>query len=264
MGSVWLARRSDGRFEGQGGRQAPQCEPGRARGRGAIPAGGEHPGSTPASAHRASLRRGRVAGGAAVPGARARRRRADRPLLRREGSRRGGAPACVPGRPGGCRPRARKPDRAPGHQALQRPRRRGRAGEAARLRDREAARGGGRDGRGDGVDARGRAGADARIRGSGAGDGGRDHDGHGRLCAGDAALRASDRAASGASGRSSRRRSSSWPSWRRSRSASPTRPSTRRRGRRRHSINARLSGRRRPRDCAARSRETSRRSSRRR
>ena len=94
MGSVWLARRSDGRFEGQVGRQAPERESRRPRRRGAVPARGQHPGPAASSAHRAAPRRGCLPGRPALSRARARRRRADRPLLRRNGAS-ASRPACA-------------------------------------------------------------------------------------------------------------------------------------------------------------------------
>ena len=73
----------------------------------------------------------------------------------------------------------------------------GRPGEAPRLRHRQASRGGTGTGRSDGADARRRPGAHAGVRRAGAGHRRRGHDRDRRLRPGRAALRASDRTASG-------------------------------------------------------------------
>jgi serine/threonine protein kinase len=58
MGTVWLARRSDGRFEGQAAVKLLNAKPSRPRRRGALPARGLDPGPPDSSSHRAPDRRG--------------------------------------------------------------------------------------------------------------------------------------------------------------------------------------------------------------
>ena len=138
MGSVWLARRSDGRFEGRVavkllnaslvGRAGEE----RFRREGSILARLSHPniarlldaGVSPSGQPYIVLEH--------VDG------ESDRPLLRCPTPLRRGAAAPLPRRLRGRGPGPCQPDRPSGHQALQRPCRSGRAGEAPRLRHREA------------------------------------------------------------------------------------------------------------------------------
>ena len=149
MGSVWLAERCDGRFEGRAAVKllniALVGRGGEERFRAKAPSspGSRHP-------HIAHLVDAGVSHDRpALSRARARRRRADRSLLRRARARHRGAAAPVPRRARRGRARARQPDRAPRHQAGERARQRRRAGQAARLRHRQAARGRRRRRRGD-------------------------------------------------------------------------------------------------------------------
>ena len=177
--------------------QAPQREPRGPCRRRALPAGRIDPGPTPPSPHRAPRRRGRVAERPALSRARAGRGRAHRPVLREPRSRRREASGSFPGRPRGGRPRARQPDRASRHQAVQRPRRERRTGEAPRFRHREASRGGIRHRRSHGADARRRPRAHAGVRRAGTGDRRHGDDRDRRLRPRRAPLRSSDRKASG-------------------------------------------------------------------
>ena len=197
MGSVWLARRSDGRFEGAAavkllnaslvGRAGEE----RFRREGSILARLRHP-------HIAHL----VDAGVSPTGQpylvleRVEGEPIDR-LLREPRPRRRGPSPSLPRRPRGGRPRPRQPDRASGHQAVQRPRSDRRPGEAPRLRHREASRGGIRHRRSDGADPRRRPRAHARVRRAGTGDRRRRDDRDRRVRPRRAPLRSSDRKASG-------------------------------------------------------------------
>ena len=124
MGSVWLATRSDGRFEGRAAVKLLNAELiGRVGGR-ALQARRHDPRPADAPAHRPADRRRRVADRPALPGAGAHRRPAHRSLLRGAGARRRGAHPAVPGRAVGGGPRAREPDRPPRPETVERARER--------------------------------------------------------------------------------------------------------------------------------------------
>ena len=140
MGTVWLATRSDGRFDGTCRDQAAESRIARPHGRIAVRARGPDPGATPPPEHRPSARRRRGGDGPALPRAGARGRRAHRRVLRPARARRPRAGAPLRGRARRRRARARQPDRPPRPQAVQRAGDRRWAGQAARLRHRQAAR----------------------------------------------------------------------------------------------------------------------------
>ena len=82
MGTVWLARRTDGRYEGEVAIKFLRSGLFGPRRRGALRARGQHPRAPVAPAHRAPARRRRHGRRrAALPGARIHRRRADRRVL---------------------------------------------------------------------------------------------------------------------------------------------------------------------------------------
>ena len=141
MGSVWLARRADGRFEGRAAVKlmnlallSPSGQE-RFRREGSVLARLTHPGiarlldAGVASSGQPYLVLEYVDG-------RAHRRLRHRARARPRGAHRARAAGARRGRP-----RAREPHRPPRHQAVEHPRHRRRHGEAARLRHREAARG---------------------------------------------------------------------------------------------------------------------------
>ncbi len=141
MGSVWLAERCDGRFEGRVavkllnialmGRAGEE----RFRREGNFLAKVTHP-------HIARLiDAGVSAAGQPYLVLEHVERSTHRPLLRRARARDRGAHPSLSRRARGRRPRAREPDRAPGHQAGQCAGQRGWPGQAARLRHRQAAQG---------------------------------------------------------------------------------------------------------------------------
>ncbi len=140
MGVVYLARRADGQYPARSGAEAGaesgvRQEPARALLRGA-----RHTRQAVAPQHRRALRWWRHGRGPSVLHDGVRRRPPGGPVLRREAARHQIARQAVSSdlRRGGLRPP--EPRRAPRSQAEQRVRRRGRTGEAARLRNRQAAR----------------------------------------------------------------------------------------------------------------------------
>ena len=168
--SGWPAR-SDGRFEGHAAVKLLNASAGRPRRRGALPARGQHPRAAHPPAHRAPDRRGRVAARAsriscsststASPStATATTRRLD--VEARLRLFLDVLAAVAHAHANLIVHRDIKPSNVLVGD--------GRPGEAARLRHRQAARGGGAHGRGDGADARGRGGADAGVRRARAGD----------------------------------------------------------------------------------------------
>src|SRR5262245_10868322 len=146
MGTVWLARRSDGRFRRPCRGEAAERRARRKRRGGAVPPRGSdsRPGHAPP--HRALDRRRRFAGRAALPRPRVRRGAADRCVLCRTRARGGRAHRFVPAG-SRCRgARAREPRDSPRPEAVERSGARRWPREAARLRDRDARRVRGRDG----------------------------------------------------------------------------------------------------------------------
>ena len=172
-------------------RQAAQRGVARRQQQRALRPRGRHPGAADPPADRPPARRRHHPLGDAVPGARAGRRRAHRPLLRRPAAERARSGPRVPRRPAAGRPRARQPGGPPRPEAVQRPGDARGPRPAARLRHRQAAAVGAVGHDGHRRDPRGRP--DTGLRRARAAHRRANHDPHRRLRAGRAALPAAHR-----------------------------------------------------------------------